>query len=96
MPPWSRLTLTNFVPPTLQISDQVSPRDIDKAWETDGASAANRIAKHAIQAAKRRVILFIPILKLYQREQYFVSRQDQGYLRQPGMRPDSLARMASS
>ena len=36
------------------------------AWETDGASAANRIAKHAIQAAKRRVILFISMPKLYQ------------------------------
>ena len=64
--PLSALTLTNFEPPTLQISAHVAPREIDKACDTDGASAANSIAKQATQAAKRRVSFFIPIQKLYQ------------------------------
>lgn len=71
--PWSMLTLTNFVPPMLQISAQVSPGDTDKAWEIDGAIAANSIAQHAIQAAKRRVTLLIPIPGLYQRARHFVN-----------------------
>ncbi|MDB5908126.1 MAG: hypothetical protein JWP34_2240 [Massilia sp.] len=65
VPPWSSLIFTNLVPATLQISVQDWPRDADTAWEIDGASAANRIAKQAIQAAKRRVIFFIPMVKLY-------------------------------
>ena len=60
------ITLISFVPSALQIWVQVSPRDADKAWEMDGASAANSIAKHAIQAATPRVILVIPMPKLYQ------------------------------
>jgi hypothetical protein len=62
----STATLTNLGPATLQTSAQVSPNDAATAWEIDGTSAANRIAKQAIQAAKRRVTLFIPMPGLYQ------------------------------
>lgn len=64
--------LTNFVVPTLQISAQGASRLTANAWEIDGASAANSIAKHAIQTASWRVIFFIPMLKLYQRQQQIV------------------------
>jgi len=53
--------------PTLQISAQGASRFTENAWEIDGASAANSIAKQAIQTAIWRVIIFIPMLKLYQR-----------------------------
>lgn len=59
--------LTKFVLPTLQISAQGASRFPENAWEIDGASAENSIAKHAIQTAIWRVIFFIPMLKLYQR-----------------------------
>lgn len=62
-------TLTSRVPATLQISVQTTPRAVATAWEMDGISVANSIAQHAIQAAIRCVILFIPITSLYQRGQ---------------------------
>lgn len=54
------------MPALLQISTSVAPREADTACETDGAIAANRIAKHAIQEAKWRVIRVSCMTLLYQ------------------------------
>lgn len=60
---WLLATLMNLALVLEQISIQetLEPFAVAKAWEIDGASDASKIAKHAIQAAKRRVDLFIPI-----------------------------------
>lgn len=58
---WSTPAFTNLAPPGLHTSVQISPRAAPMAWETDGASAANRIAKHAIQAARHRIVAVIPM-----------------------------------
>jgi hypothetical protein len=76
--PWSLPTFTNLAPPTLQTSTQAWPRAAATAWEIDGANAANRIAKHAIKAAKRRVINSIPMAKLYQPPTPFASARRRG------------------
>jgi hypothetical protein len=41
-----------------------APRATDKAWEIDGASAAIKIARHAAQAAHRRLRVFTNIQKI--------------------------------
>jgi hypothetical protein len=53
--------LTNLTPDVEQTSIHAmsAPRATDKAWEIDGASAAIKIARHAAQAAHRRVRVFI-------------------------------------
>ena len=60
---WLSATLTNLAPVVEQISiqEKSEPFAAANAWEIDGASAAIKIAKHAIQAANFLVALFIPI-----------------------------------
>jgi hypothetical protein len=60
---WVSSSLTNLAPVVEQISSQESsePFEAAKAWEIDGARVASKIAKHAIQAAKFRVIRLTPI-----------------------------------
>jgi hypothetical protein len=58
------VTLTILMPAALQISVQASLRLEDMACDTDGASAANSIAKQAIQAAQRWVIVFMTMAAL--------------------------------
>ena len=60
---WLSATLMSLEPAIEQISVQDTPKPVVAvmAWETDGASDASKIAKHAIQAANCRVALFIPI-----------------------------------
>lgn len=56
-----------LMPSIEQISTQelLVPVAAAIAWEIDGARAANKIAKHAIQAAICRVVFFIPIGEFY-------------------------------